>query len=157
MSEQDEAEAGKASQSEDCSLPISSPTALQAAAEPVPDAVESTSPSESQPDPSGWVFTTFFILSIVQLMFMALSIRYWAFLLQYITSSRGNPIKYHRVAWIHEVLSMTALFLVLLFYALTSGLGVYVGASWQKAKQNTAVLDERVCCPCCVSSCCCYP
>lgn len=145
MPEPGKLESGKEAQPEDEVLPEStSPTARQAAVVPASEAVAIELPPHAHAEPPGWVYQTFFLLSILQLLFVALTTRYWASVLHWLTFQRNNPIKAGRSIWMYEVLGLTAVHLVIFFFAVTSGLGVFIAATWQKARQNPTGVDERV-------------
>lgn len=144
MSETGESDPGKTVS--ETGSEITSPTALQTADVREREAAEIESPCHV-PEPRGWVYQTLFLLSVVQLVFTALSTRYWASLLHWLTVGRSNPIEQGRNGWMHEVLSLTALVIAFLFFALTSGLGVYIGYAWQEARKSPPTLQGNVCSP----------
>lgn len=92
------------------------------------------------------MYYTFFVLSIAQLIFVAVASRYWVAMLHWLTFARTNPLNREGESstWMFEVLVMTSFHLMVLFFAATSGLGVYIGSTWLKARHNRAALEEEV-------------
>lgn len=121
-----------------------SPIPLQPADSPAPAAAEiDIAPSDSNTEPDRWVYQTLHVLSIGSLVFMALSTRYWVQALQWFVWQK-NPIKAGRQTWMFEVLCLASAHLGILFFAVSAGLGIWIGTTWQKARQNPSVLQEQV-------------
>lgn len=67
-------------------------------------------------------------------------------MLYWLTFSRGNPVNREPepAAWMFEVRVLNSFRLMVLFFAVASGLGVYIGSTWQKARQNPAALQAEL-------------
>lgn len=121
-----------------------SPVPLNSEDSPVPMAmaVENTRPSQDA-EARAWAFQTIHILSIAQLVFMALTTKYWSLALRYLVWER-NAIEDGRKTWMFECLFLAAGHVGALFYAISASVGIWIGATWQKSRQDPSVLTNEV-------------
>jgi hypothetical protein len=124
-----------------------SPISLETSESPEPappSTPEAAAPSHPEPQPAGWVFESLHILSIAQLFFMFLLTGYWAAALRWLMWDK-HPIKAGRLTWMYEALSVAAAHVGVLFFAVASGIGIWIGSTWNRSKQNPDEFHTQVC------------
>lgn len=100
--------------------------------------------SNTDYEPADSVYQTLYAMSISQLLFMVISTPHWSKALQWFLWDK-NPIEAGRSTWMFEALCLSSAHLGVLFCAVAAGLGMWIGTTWRKAKQDPAVFHKQVC------------